>query len=67
MRSISAIPIAGTITLMIVDVTETLLEGVAGTLVAVVIETVLIVDDGVSAEYVDKVEQFIRNNVSSES
>ena len=52
---------------MIVDVTETLLEGVAGTLVAVVIETVLIVDDGVSAEYVDKVEQFIRNNVSSES
>ena len=93
MRSISsAVPTtAGTITLMMVDVAGTLLEGVASTL-----ETVLIVelvkcvwswvskrcvlisgtlltggitaddcDDGVTAEYVDTVEQFIRNTVSS--
>ena len=70
--SISAVPMtAGTTVLMMVYVIGTLLEGVASTLV--VIEAVLIVDvvsdgcdDGVSAEYVDTVEQFIRNTVSSE-
>ena len=65
---------ADTTILMMVDATRTLLEGVSSTLyIVVVIETVLIVDvvkceldskicdcdDGVSAEYVDTVKQFL--------
>ena len=69
MRKSSAVPTTAGITVLImkVDVAGKPLEGVALRRLLTGGVTSDDRDDGVSAEYIDKVEQFIRNNVSSES